>query len=524
MPRNVIKLGCWLVALSTAGLLAGAAEPALPSFINATRSARLKFEHHDCHPLPGMLPQEQTRFGAGAAACDYDRDGDLDLYLVDSWGHANKLYRNNGDKTFTNVTELAGVGDLGFGHMALFVDLDNDGYDDLVVFNDATGPDPSMLSKPHYSQIYRNLGNGTFQNVSADSGFEPVARIIGGATAGDYDSDGDLDLYLVSWFDHNNYLYRNEGNFRFTDVTEEAGLRTPETFVSHWAPLFVDLNNDGTQDLFAAVDFYPDYLFFNQAGRFVLAPGVYHEGNDMGVAAADFDADGDIDLYTTNITSEWAPFPCCNWLYVNDGNGVFTNLAGDHGVRDTAWGWGTAFFDANLDGFLDLMAVNGWQQPQWETPSVFFLNDAGTFLEMTNTVGLDHVGNSRSLLPFDYDGDGDVDVLITDVYGPVTLYENITPRRDNHFLKVRLSGRQSNRNGVGARISLESDGRTQLVEITVGGSFYAGPPLEAHFGLGSSSRVDSLHIRWPSGVEQSIIDLPSDQTLSIVEPSHWDSP
>lgn len=492
----------------------------LPRFTDRTRQAGIRFEHHDAPPLPFMLAQEQSKFGAGAAVSDFDRDGDLDLYLVDSAGFANRLYSNRGDGTFTDVTATAEVGDLGAGHMALFLDLDNDGFDDLVVFNDTVGDLDGTLQRYPFSQIYRNRGDGSFVNVSSGSGFEPLLRIIGGATAGDYDRDGDLDIYVTGWFDYANLLYRNEGNFVFTEVTAAAGLRLPETFVPQWAPIFADFDNDGWPDIYGAVDYFEDYLFLNNHdGTFRLVEGDYSEANDMGLAVADFDDDGDLDLYTTNITDPSQAERCCNYLWRNDGvDRGFASSAVDHGVLDTAWGWGTAFFDANLDGRLDLAAVNGWQQPEWNTPACLFL-DTGhrRFVDLAARCGIAHVGNSRCLLPFDSDGDGDHDLLISDVYGPFTFYENTTPRDDRHYLTVRLVGRTSNRNGVGARVYVKAGGRVRMHEITVGGSFYAGPALEAHFGLGRTQKIDSVTVRWPSGLRSRLRDVACDQTLTIVE-------
>lgn len=489
-------------------------------FEDATARAGIDFVHHDSRPLPGLLPSEQSRFGAGAAAADYDRDGDLDLYLVDGLDRPNRLYRNRGDGTFEDVTQEAGVGDTGFGHMALFLDLDGDGFDDLVVLNDATGSTQSVLDGHLFSQLYRNRGDGTFENVSRGSGFEPVVRILGGATAGDYDHDGDLDLLLTSWFDFELYLYRNDGGFVLTDVTGAAGLRLPETFVPHWTPLFVDVDGDGWQDLFGAVDFQPDWFFRNERdGTFQYVAGMYHVGNDMGVAAGDIDEDGDLDLYTTNITGREPAGAGGNWLYANLlPDGWFRDEAPQYGITDTAWGWGVAFLDADLDGDLDLAAVNGWQQPEWVTPSNLFVNlGGGTFEDRAERCGFAHVGNSRSLLPFDADGDGDLDLVVTDVWGPAFLYVNTSDLAGRGSLRVSLEGTRSNPNGVGARVVVDTGDRVQVREIVAGGSFYAGPPLEAHFGLGRHAVARSVRIVWPSGTSQHLRDVPSG-SLRLREP------
>ncbi|MFN0057676.1 MAG: CRTAC1 family protein [Planctomycetota bacterium] len=509
------------VALFTAALCVGAISApagaqgptAEIAFTRATTASGIRFGLRPAPPLVGLLPTEQTRYGAGSAAGDYDNDGDLDLYLVAHGGAAGCLYRNNGDGTFTDVTQAAELGALGFGHMAMFLDLDNDRFDDLCVFNDSV----SGGAAP-FSTVYRNIGGVRFERV-VDSGLFPTARTLGGATAGDYDRDGKLDLYIVSWFDSRNYLYRNEGHCRFRDVTGAAQLLRVETLVEHWSPLFFDANGDGWPDLFCGVDFAEDYLFLNQQnGTFGYVDMAYSIGNDMGLAAGDFDNDGDTDLYTTNITAPTDPAGCCNWLYVNDGAGQFTNQAGARGIVDTGWGWGTSFFDADLDGDLDLLAVSGWQQPEWQTPARFFVNDGtGHYTEGAAAANIAHTGNTRGLLVFDADRDQDLDVLVQDVHGKAQLYRNDTPRAGRHALSVRLIGRESNSNGVGARIEAVTGGLTQMREIVAGGSFFTGVPLEAHFGLGAAAQVDELRIHWPNGRLQILRAVAADRLLTVIE-------
>ncbi|MFQ5738134.1 MAG: CRTAC1 family protein [Acidobacteriota bacterium] len=496
-------------------------QQALIRFRDASRETGIRFRHHDAPPVPPLLGQKNTQFGVGAAVSDYDNDGDPDVYLCDSYGWPNLLYRNNGDGTFSDVTEAAGVGSLGYSHMALFLDLDNNGFDDLVVINDNSSLD---LRFPG-SQIFRNNGDGSFTDVTPDSGFVPVDPVFGGATAGDYDQDGDLDLFVVGWYEYSTYLYRNEGGFQFTDVTDSAQAR-PTGQRAQWTPLFVDVDNDGRQDIFCAVDFQEDYLLHNNGDGtftdFSASAGTLHVANDMGVAVADFDNDLDLDLYTTNITG---PEDCnspagCNMLYVNDGAGHFSDQTLRHGLGDTAWGWGVWFFDADLDGDRDLLAVNGWMQPQWVTPANFFVNDGeGRFLERARQAHIAHEGNTRSLVPLDFDQDGDVDFLLFDVLAPATVYRNVTPHGRNRYLVVEAEGRLSNRNGVGTRVYVEAGGRVQMGEILVGGSFYAGPPLEAHFGLGPVERVDTIVAIFPSGREVRLLNVLPDQRVRLLEPA-----
>jgi hypothetical protein len=501
-----------------------AAPPGSPSFVDVTASSGLVHLHHDGPAVPPLFPGQNARFGGGAAVGDYDGDGDPDVYLCDSYPWPNRLFSNDGDGTFTDVTAASGAGDTGFSHMALFVDLDNDGDQDLVVINDCS----DQTTEFPCSQLYRNDGDGTFTNVTEGSGFLPVEPTMGGATAGDYDGDGDLDLLVVGWFYGVTHLYRNDGGFEFTDVTDDAHVR-PDGHASQWTPVFVDVDNDGRQDIFCAVDFGPDYLLHNNGdGTFTdvtTEAGTVHIANDMGVGVADFDEDGDLDLYTTNISGQDDPdgfctIPTgCNMLYVNRGDGTFEDGTLAHGVGDTWWGWGVWFFDADLDGRRDLLAVNGWTQKYWQTPSTFFHNREGVgFVESAEEAGLGRAGNTRALVPIDHDLDGDVDFLMTDVLGPAYLYENRTERGDRHWVTVTAEGRVSNRDGVGARVTVTAGGRESMSEIIVGGSFYAAPPLEAHFGLGSATVIDELRVDFPSGRSVRRCGLAPDQRIHVIEP------
>jgi hypothetical protein len=484
-----------------------------PAFIDATASRGIGFVQLYADPMPGYLPFETARYGTGAAASDFDRDGDLDLYLVNTYQNPSAFYRNDGDR-FTDITDDLGLRFPGYGRTPLFADLDNDGFDDLIVLCDSNG-------RPEYpfSKLYRNNGDGTFSDVSEGSGFHPRAVVLGGGSAGDIDHDGDLDLFVVTWYNQLHYLYRNDGGFHFTDITATAvTLQVP--FLQMWTPLFVDLDGDRWQDLFCAVDFDEDYVLLNDRSgnlRRMEQPGPLSFNNDMGVAVADFDDDGDIDLYTTNISNVEAPEGCCNWLYVNDGTGRLHNEAGERGVENTHWGWGTTFLDVELDGDLDLAAVSGWQQPEWVQPPSLLLNDGtGHFSHEETEAGLTRSANTRSLLPFDWDRDGDIDLLTIDWEGPAILWENQSAR-EGHYLVVELEGVESNRNGVGARIYVSAGARTRLVEVTCGGSFSAGPPLEAHFGLGDTDVVD-VRVVWPSGRIQRRERVPVDQVLRLKEP------
>lgn len=519
MSRAHILLVAAAAAVTT--LAAPNAAQAQAQFTRVTGSG-IEAVQHETTPIPPLVAGQDSRFGVGGAAGDYDGDGWTDIYWCDASGHPNKLFRNNRDGTFTDVAAQAGVAHVaGHSKMALFLDLNNDGWDDLIVLND------SQALSPQYprSRLYRNNGNGTFTDVTAGSGFEPTDVTLGGATAGDYDRDGDLDLFVTGWYEYTSYLYRNDGGFKFTDVTAAAGAAPPDDRF-HWAPVFLDLDGDGWQDIYAAVDFFEDYALHNNGdGTFSdmsVESRMVHVANDMGVAVGDFDNDLDIDLYTTNVSgspNDLTDPPGANRLYVNDGNAVFAYGELEAGVDNSWWGWGTWFFDAELDGDKDLLAVNGWQQEDWWTPANFFLNDGtGVFEDRSLGSGINHVGNSRALLPADLDNDGDTDFVIGDVLGPVAVYRNDTPRDGRRWVTVVARGTVSNRNGIGAKVYITAGGKVQYHEIFAGGSFYAGPRPEAHFGVGMAGVIDEIRVVFPSGREAVLEDVAPDQRLIVVEP------
>lgn len=515
---------CATVGFALSVALAADSASGQLAFSEVTAQSQIDFVHHD--PDLGVFDNSWW-VGTGAAIADYDLDGDLDVYLVDSFGWPNQLYRNNGDKTFTNVTEESGLGDTGGGSMGLFVDLDNDGDPDLVVANNTD----SIYGTLTPAQLFRNDGAGPFTNVTDGSGFEPQGILVGGMAATDYNQDGLLDLYVVYW-DHNsdapyNYLYRNDGDLKFTDVTALVGLDATNTQVRTWTPVFVDLDGDGLQDLYAAVDFDANYMFrldfdgVDYVFTDVSAEAdIQHVGNDMGVAVGDCNGDGLVDLFSTNITFEPPnELERTNAFYINQGfPEPFTEEAVDRGVWQSYWGWGTVFFDAELDGDLDIFSVGGRPVDYYgDKPGQLFVNDGSGFYEdLGAEAGADLVGDSRGLVAFDYDADGDQDLLIVNVLTPVALLENVSTH-NHHWLTVRPIGQVGNRDAIGAKMWLTADGATQFREVMSGTSFYASMPSEQNFGTGEATIVDQLRIDWPGGATTEMVNVPVDQVLTVTE-------
>ncbi|MCB9851967.1 MAG: CRTAC1 family protein [Phycisphaerales bacterium] len=516
-----------------------------PAFVDVAPSSGLVFTCEYGQTFPQAIGPDATLnqrdMGNGAAVGDYDNDGDLDILLLANWTHSNRLFRNNletGAKTFTDVTSEAGLTHDGLSRVAHFADLDNDGWLDLIIVNDddGTGAMPS-------SRVYRNNADGTFADVTDGSGFQPVGFLHCGATLADYDRDGLPDIYVTVWarkgtspfisFLGENRLYRNLGGFVFEDVSVD--VRLAGVAIDSFTPILHDFNNDGWPDLFVAVDYAEDLFYWNNAGTFVNAASTVntlHTGNDMGAALADFDDDGDLDIYTTNITDPGVPgfgYPTDgNCFYVNSagpqGGAAFADEAASRGVFDTYWGWGVTFIDVENDGDLDIMAANGldefvaWLIPDSQIlnrPTVLLENDGSGHFSRNIAPGLQVGEDSRALIAFDYDRDGDEDVLITNMDQPARLLENVSANQ-GHWLNVRLiQGAGRLRDAIGATVSVRIGSVSKRREILCGGSYLAGVPAEAHFGVGSADIIDELTVRWPDGETTTYGSVTVDQFLTI---------
>jgi hypothetical protein len=485
----------------------------------------------------GVQPYVMARvMGGGVAASDVDGDGDVDFFVPNAEDVADQFYLNQGGGQFAEQAASSGLASLLRSRAGLWMDIDSDHDLDLVVAGDCFGEwalEPgSVPCRPNRPmlRLFRQDPGRVFVDITAGSGLEQDAGLFenghhrAGLASGDLDGDGDLDLYAAHWYGPSK-LYFNDGAGHFTDVTVSSGVHRPGT--AQWQPVIFDIDGNGHQDIFVAVDFTENFLFMNQGnGQFVDAAtdaGVAQTWNDMGVAVGDYDNDGDFDLYVTHV-HERSPGEH-NTLLRNDstpGHPVFTDVADLVGVADTSWGWGATFADADLDGDLDLFATNGFAASdgaQYPTdPSKAFRNDGAAFADVSDAWGFNDTLWGSSLVCFDLEGDGKPDLLqTTKVHptpGPLRMLTNALPGPGG-FLRVVPRQTAGNTQAIGAVITIRHGATQQHRLVTAGISFMGQEPAEAHFGLGANQRVDEVRIRWPHGGETVRRSVPAGRSVLI---------
>ena len=535
--------------------------PLRETFSSATQRSRVAFTDitaqsgitfkHVASPDKKYIVESMS---GGVAMFDYDNDGDLDLYFVNSLTvdlvktkakTKSELYRNEGNGKFTEVGEKAGVSDIGWGMGVAVGDYNNDGFEDLYV--SCLGPD----------HLLKNNGNGTFTDVTAKAGVNDP-RWTTAASFVDYDNDGDLDLFVANYvdFDINNLpefgqgktctyksipvqcgprglkgagdtLFRNNGNGTFTDVSKQAGVMDENGYYG-LGILTGDFDDDGLTDIFVANDSTPNFYYRNKGNGtfeeigFTSGTAVNENGSEqgsMGVTAGDYDHDGKLDIFITNFADEY------NTLYHNDGKNSFTDLSYAAKVAAVSLphvGWGTKFFDYDNDGWVDLFVANGHVYPQlpaYRQPRLLHRNNRdSTFTEVSAEFGaiLTENRTSRGVAFGDIDNDGDIDLLIGDLDGPPQLLRNDGGNANTSVL-IKLVGVKSNRSGIGARVTVVSGGLSQIDEVRSGDSYISQNDLRLHFGLEKRSKVDSIQVRWPSGVVDKISGVGVNRILTIKE-------
>ncbi|MXY27713.1 CRTAC1 family protein [Candidatus Poribacteria bacterium] len=519
------------------------------SFTAVTEEAGIQFQHVD-----GRSGQRYflETVGSGVAFFDYDADGLPDIYFVNSadlpGSHSptlptNRLYHNNGDGTFTDVTEQAGVGDTGYGAGCAAADYDNDGDLDLYVTNFGA------------NVLYQNNGDSTFTDVTQHAGVGDKRWSLGCAFA-DYDNDGFVDLYVANYIDfdfetHTNCtqkgvatycppesfegspdtLYRNNGDGTFTDVTTTAGVYNKDG--KGMGVVFGDYDNDGDVDCYVGNDAGENFLYHNNGdGTFTNVgwmAGVEADENGnvqgtMGVDFGDYDNDGRLDLIAVNYQQQ------PNALYRNDNGSFFTDVSFVAGMAESLpyVGWGADFFDVDNDGDKDLLIANGHLQDTVEQyddtttyPQQNYLlinNGQGRFVNVSMKAGsgLQAREVSRGLATGDYDNDGDLDVLISNANDTPQLLRNDSENHGNWIL-IHTIGTRSNRAGIGARVKIQTGDLIQIDEVRGGSGYLSQNDLRLHFGIGTHKRIDSIEVSWPSGVVDTIRDVVPNQILTITE-------
>jgi hypothetical protein len=547
-------------------LLPGRILAALPQAKAAAPFSRFVDVAHAAGLKDAIIYGEPDRFtyivesmATGCAFFDYDNDGWMDIFILGGRtlagtppGCGNRLYHNNRDGTFTDVTAKAGLADPGWAQGVCVGDYNNDGLEDL------------FLTYYGQNRLYRNNGDGTFTDVTAKAGLlHPATRYSTGCTFLDYNRDGLLDLFVSNYLEFDmataakpslavphcnyegiptycgpgglpkaqNYLYRNNGDGTFTDVSKESGIAAQRGSYGLTAISF-DADEDGWPDILVVCDSSPSLLLMNNHdGTFreeALFRGLALSGDGqqmagMGGALGDYNLDGHTDVVKTHFYDQ------ATGLYRNDGKGNFDDVTIPAGInKETRFvGFGAGIVDFDNDGYPDILVTTGTVYPEIarvsprfpaRSPRILFRNQGdGTFIQMGDEAGsgISALHCSRGAAFGDFDNDGDMDVLIMNVNEPPTLLRNDAPP-GNHWIKIRLEGTKSNRSAIGARVLVRYGGKVQVQEVLSGCSFLSSNDPRLHFGLGAATTAD-IEVHWPSGLVEHLGAAAADQLLTLRE-------
>jgi hypothetical protein len=518
---------------------------------------------------PVMFGGENTKkyiietTGTGVAIFDYDNDGWPDIFVVNgtkldalptSKAPTSHLYHNNHDGTFSDVTEKAGLTHTGWGQGVCVGDYDNDGFKDLFV---------TYYGK---NALYHNNGNGTFTDVSEKAHVAGSGKMWGtGCAFLDYDRDGKLDLIVANYVDYKsatalapgerpscmwkgvpvmcgprglpwakNILYHNLGNGVFEDVTTKAHIDQTNGHYS-FSVSTLDYDDDGWPDIFVACDSTSSILYHNDRdGTFtdvaVVAGAAFNDDGreqaGMGSTVGDYDGDGRLDIFKTNFSDDTST------LYRNNGDGTFDDktFPAGFGLNTQYLGWGVMFLDVDNDGWPDLLLVNGHVYPEvdsqhlgsnFQEPKILYHNNGnGTFTDISATAGpgIAAASSARGLAVGDLWNDGRMSAVISNMNAPPMLLVNDV-RNGNHWIALRTIGGKSNRDGIGAKITVKAGARTLVDEVRSGSSYVSNSDMRVHFGLGSVTKMEWVEVRWPSGLVERFENLPVDAIHTLKEGS-----
>ncbi|MDE0398034.1 MAG: CRTAC1 family protein [Candidatus Poribacteria bacterium] len=539
-----------LLLLFLTFILIGSAAAQLPVFVDVTEAAGIHFKHSN-----GKTEHKHIieTMGSGVVFFDYDTDGDADLYFVNSGNIpqmkqdgqqaqlGNVLYRNDGDGRFTDVTEISGTANTGYGMAAAAGDIDNDGDADLYIAN--FGQDT----------LYRNNGDGTFTDITETAGIDNTLWGIA-AVYLDFDVDGDLDIFVVNYLVYElsmpvttfkgivgyghprsyegtpDVLYRNNGDGTFTNIAETAGVTNPAEGRG-MAAIACDYDNDGFPDIYVTNDTNRNFLYHNNGdGTFTdesLFIGVGYDENgvaegSMGVDCGDYNSDGWLDLIVAN--SEKAT------LYKNEEGLFFADATAESQLQQPTLpfvGFSPLFLDYDNDGHLDLFCANGHPQDVIEIlmdhetyaqrDQMFQNRGDGTYADVSETAGVYFTAAlvGRAAATADYDNDGDTDIVIMNSNQRAVLLRN-DGGNANNWIGLKLVGSQRNRDGIGAKVTVSTADMTQMREVKSGSSYASGSDTRLLFGLGENQRVEKITIVWQGGTTQVLKDVAINQTLTIV--------
>ena len=553
--RVVLATSCVVCATSCGGGGSNNATPLPPPpppsppvtlYTDMSAGSGISFDIRYLDPL-SVNDREIPLLAGGVAAGDYDEDGDVDLFVVRGDLRPNLLYRNFGNGVFEDVAATAGVAftksatENYFHSGPTFADMDGD--NDLDLFIGGVIGDPSV--------IFANNGDGTFTNVTQGSGIDMMtARNTISAAFGDYDLDGDVDLFLAHWNTRRSFsnpgdtehLWRNDSDasgIRFTSVSIAAGISptiltlpdpniTRTDFDTTFAPVFARVNDDLFPDILSVADFNFSQVFINNGdGTFTNATDVdvIDDANGMGNAVGDYDSDGDLDWFVTSIFApNENPNATGNRLYQND-NGVFTDVTDQAGVVDGGWGWAACFLDLENDGDLDIYHTNGWPETGYagdftsDTSRAFVSDGQGRFSDQASSLGLADMEQGRGVVCADFDGDSDTDIFLWhfDDSNGAMLFRN--DGAGNNSMSIKLNGLPPNTEAAGARIKATIGSAVQMREITIGSNYVSQNPTTQLFGLGQAAQIDNLVVEWPDGRTSDLgVVSPSGQVVVIDHP------